>query len=276
VQRLLLIAIGLLAVWDAAAQLRTVEDEGDLLNWYYAATYGTGVYKAGDRTVAVLQIPLTHTLRATTDERYGLRIIAPVSFGFYDYSFEDVFDEGLPTRVGTVSAMPGIEMEMRVSRRWTLRPYIAAGIGLEVGGEESAWLYDAGLRSRFLIGEDRGVELSLLNRLSLAGYDPSGAPREPLSLFAIGLDVLVPTATELAGRPIYLSFTPSYYYYFRKLRFAQFDEPENQLGHEVELAITVSTPKPWTILGIDFDRIGIAARTSDEVSGYRIFTSLPF
>jgi hypothetical protein len=149
-------------------------------------------------------------------------------------------------------------------------------MGWEVGGTESAFIYDLGLRSRFVFANDRGVKFSLLNRLSLAGFDPSGSPNEPLSLFAIGLDVLVPTGTELSGRPLRISFTPIYYYYFRRLKFAEFDDPDNRIAHEVELALTLSTSRPWTIAGMDFDRIGIAMRSSEELRGFRIFTSLPF
>jgi hypothetical protein len=274
--KLLFVAIGLLAAAQAAAQSRTVQDEQDLLNWYYAATYGTGVYTAGDRTVAVLQIPIAYTLRPTTDDRSGLRLNLPVSFGFYDYEFNDVLDQGLPSRVGTVSVMPGIEMDMRVTSRWKLRPYFAAGMGWELSGHESAWIYEAGLRSRFLMIEHRGVDFSLLNRLSLAGFYPSGGPNQPLSLFAVGLDVLVPTGTELYGRPLYISFTPIYYNYFKRLYLPEFDNPDNRIGHETEIAITFSTSRPFTIAGMDFDRLGIALRTSDELSGVRIFTSLPF
>jgi len=86
----------------------------------------------------------------------------------------------------------------------------------------------------------------------------------------------VPTGTELYGRPLYISFTPIYYNYFKRLYLPEFDNPDNRIGHETEIAITFSTSRPFTIAGMDFDRIGIALRTSDELSGVRIFTSLPF
>jgi hypothetical protein len=167
-------------------------------------------------------------------------------------------------------------MEIRVTSRWTLRPYVSAGMGWELDGDESAWIYDVGLRSRFLLAEDRGVELSLLNRLSLAGFDPKGAPNEPLSLFALGLDILVPTGIELFGRPLRVSFTPAYYYYFKRLNFPEFDAPDNRIGYETEFAVALSAARAWTVAGIDFDRIGIAVRTSEDVTGFRLFTSLPF
>jgi hypothetical protein len=50
---------GLLAAPLAPARRRSRASSSseELVNWYYAATFGTGIYTLGDRTVAVLQLP---------------------------------------------------------------------------------------------------------------------------------------------------------------------------------------------------------------------------
>lgn len=267
---------GLLAAPPAQAQQRFVQDRGELINWYYAATFGTGVYTSGDRTVAVLQLPLSYTLRQPEEDRWGLRITLPVSVGFYDYKFDDIFNQGLPKGLSTVSFVPGLELEKQITSRWRLKPYISAGAGWELEGGGQAWIYDAGLRSRFLLGVDKGVEFALLNRLSLAGYDPNDGSRQPLGYFAIGLDIVVPTRAELLKRPVLFGMTPTYYHYFRRLRFAKFDDADNSIGEEFELAVSVLARRPFSILGIEVDRIGIAVRGGEGITGYRLFTSLPF
>ncbi len=270
---------GLLAAPLAQAQqpeLRYVQERQDLVNWYYAATYGTGVYTTGDRTVAVLQLPLSYTLREPEEDRWGMRITLPVSIGFYDYHFDDILDEGLPQGLSTMSFVPGLELEKQITSRWRLKPYVSAGAGWELKGADYAWIYDVGLRSRFRIGEDQDVELALVNRLSLAGYDPNDDSRQPLGYFAIGLDITVPTQAELLGRPVVIGITPAYYNYFRRLRYAELDNPDNSIGEEFELAISVLTRRPLSIAGIEVDRIGIAVRGGEGVTGYRLFTSLPF
>lgn len=123
---------GLLAAPLAQAQqpeLRYVQERQDLVNWYYAATYGTGVYTTGDRTVAVLQLPLSYTLREPEEDRWGMRITLPVSIGFYDYHFDDILDEGLPQGLSTMSFVPGLELEKQITSRWRLKPYVSAGAG---------------------------------------------------------------------------------------------------------------------------------------------------
>jgi len=260
----------------AGAQTRAVEDEQDLINWYYAATYGTGIYSAGDRTVGVLQAPLSFHLRESSEEQWGLRITLPVSFGFYDFDLDEVADNGLPSRVNTLSVVPGIEFEKEVTPRWLLKPYVSAGGGWELGGGESAWIYDVGLRSRYLIGERKRSALSLVNRLSLAGYYPNGGPYEPLSLFAIGFDIEIPIRRPIFNRSIRVSILPAYYYYFKKLGFSEISDKDNTIQEQTELMISLLAKEPYTVLGIDVDRIGIAFRTNEDVSGFSVFTTLPF
>jgi len=260
----------------AHAQTRTVEDEQDLINWYYAATYGTGIYSAGDRTVGVLKIPLSRTLRASSDDQWGLRLLLPVTLGFYDFGLDSVVGDGLPDRIGTFSFVPGIEFEKRVVPRWLLKPYVTAGMGWELDGGGSAVIYDAGLRSRFRLGEHRETAFSLVNLLSLAGYNPSGGPNEPLGLFAIGVDIEAPFPGTLFGRPVVLSVLPVYYYYFSRLSFTEFVDPVNKLHEQAELAVSVLAKQPFKVLGINVDRFGVAIRYNADLQGFRLFTSLPF
>ncbi len=80
-RKLVVAAACLAAIPGVQAQTRTVEDDQELINWYYAATYGTGIYTAGDRTVGVLKIPVSRTLRESGDDQWGLRLILPLTLG---------------------------------------------------------------------------------------------------------------------------------------------------------------------------------------------------
>lgn len=260
----------------AQAQSRAVQDQQDLINWYYAATFGTGVYTAGDRSVAVVQLPISRVLRPVGEGRYGLQLKVPITFGFYDYAFDDAFEGEFPEQVSTVSVMPGLEWEMPVSRRWTLKPYFSGGFGHELSGRESALIYDFGVKSRFLLGKDKGVEFALVNSLTAAGYRPRGGPAQPFGVLAVGIDLVIPTNQVLFGRDAFIGFTPIYYYYFNKIRFAEFNDVDNRLKEQFELALSVMSRKPWSLKYFDVDRVGLAIRTSNEVFGVSLFTSLPF
>ena len=157
-----------------------------------------------------------------------------------------------------------------------MRPYVDGGVGHELAGRESAWIYDFGVKSRYLIGQDNGVEFSLVNSLTSAGYRPRGGPVKPFGYLATGLDITIPTERTLFGREVYIGFTPVYYHYFSHLSFAEFDNAQNRIGEGVELAVSILTRNPWSLKFFDVDRIGLAIRSSGDVTGVSLFTSLPF
>jgi hypothetical protein len=261
---------------QAAGQARAVRDPQDLLNWYYAATFGTGFYTSGDRTVTVVQLPFALGLRTVADDGYGLRLKLPVALGVYDYDFDDVLSGDLPGSLSTLSFLPGLEWELPLHRRWTVKPYFSAGVGKELGGQESALLYDFGLKSRFRLGEDKGVEFALVTSLTAAGYRPRGGPTQPFGVLAVGLDLVIPTQRTLFGREAFVGLTPSYSYYFNKVAFAEFDDADNRLREQFEFAVSLMSRRPWTLKYFDIDRVGLAFRSSGEVFGVSLFTSLPF
>ncbi len=266
----------LLAPANAQSQQGTVSDRQDLINWYYAATFGTGVYTAGDRTVTVLQLPFSRALKSVADDGSGLQFKVSTTLGFYDYNFDSVASGDIPNRVSTLSVLPGFEWEFPLSRRWTVRPYADAGLGQELAGRESAWIYDFGVKSRFLLAQDHGVDFALVNSLTSAGYRARGGPTRPFGYLATGLDITIPTERTLFGRTVYIGFTPVYYYYFGHLSFAEFDDPKNRIGEEAELALSIVTRKPWSLKVFDIDRVGLAIRSGGDITGVSLFTSLPF
>ncbi len=255
---------------------RAVRDPQDLLNWYYAASFGTGFYTSGDRTVTVLQLPYSYSLRQAGDGVSGLRLKLPLTLGVYDYNADSVFAGDLPGNLNTLSFLPGLEWEIPLTRRWNVKPYFSGGFGMELGGDESALIYDFGLRSRYLVGKHQGVEFAFVSSLKAAGYRPQGGPTQPFGVLAIGFDLVIPTDRVLFGRNAYIGFTPSYSYYFNKVGFAQFDDADNRLREQFELAVSVMSRKPWTLKYFDVDRFGLAFRSTNEVFGVSLFTSLPF
>ncbi|HVY08243.1 MAG TPA: hypothetical protein VHB46_19865 [Burkholderiales bacterium] len=266
-----------LSGWSQAQpQTATVKDRQDLINWYYAATFGTGVYTAGDRSVSVLQLPFSHALQTVDEDGVGLKFKLATTVGFYDYDVTSVVHGNVPDRLSTISVLAGLEWEVPVTQKWSLRPYFDGGAGQELEGRESALIYDFGIKSRYVIATDHGVEFALANALASAGYRSRGGPNRPFGYLATGLDITIPTNKQLFGRDVSLGFTPMYYYYFNRFSFAEFDDPNNRVREEFEMALSVVTKKPWSLKFFDFDRFGIAVRSSGDVTGVTLFTSLPF
>jgi hypothetical protein len=272
-----LAALGLLdAASPAAAQTRAAQSEEQLLNWYYGAVFGTGVYRTGDRTVSVLQIPFSHEFQPRTGEQYGLKLNVPVSFGFYDFRFDELLDGQTPHSVSTVSVFPGIEFGIPVADNWLLTPYANAGRGWELSGSDSAWIYAAGVKSRLSHSIGSDSVLSLGNQLTFSGYRPDGAPNQPLGLFVVGLNLEIPTNLELWDHPTRVGYHLIYYYYFSRLPYPRSDNVNNKISEEGEIGISLYAPKPISMKLFDLDRVGLAFRVGGGIQAVRLFFSLPY
>ena len=260
----------------ALAQSRQATSEEQLINWYYAAVFGTGVYRSGDRTVSVVQIPFSHTLQARNGEEYGIKLTLPVSFGFYDFRFNELLDGSVPQSVSTMSVFPGIELDVPVTSNWIVKPYTNVGYAWELSGTQAASIYDLGVKSVVTLPIGTDSQISLGNQLTMSGYKPSGEANQPLGVFVAGLNLEVPTRFQYYDHNVRIGYHLIYYYYFSRLKYAISNNVDNKISEQGEFAISLSTPKPIDFKLFDLDRIGLAFRAGGGVQAVRIFFNLPY
>ena len=275
---LILFGIGMPA---ATAQTKNqVQDAEALINWYYAAVFGTGVYTTGDRTVAVLQIPFAYTLQPYSPGHPGVRLTVPVSFGFYDFSLGNLAHGDIPESVSTASILPGVELETYVLDNWQLKPFAAVGQGWELTGDASALLFHVGLKSRLTFPMGRG-QFMLGNLVSYASYEPEHDVSHPLTRFITGFNFIFPSNGTVMGRPVDFGLHLMHYLYGTHLDFPTVEDVDNTTRQEIEVGFSFSIKKPVSVgaLGqnlFDFDQIGMAFRVGDNVTAVRLFFSLPY
>ena len=277
-----MLALLLPVMWladESGAQTPTTQQassEQQLINWYYGAVFGTGVYRAGDRTVSVLQIPFAHELQEPNDEQWGVRVTAPISFGFYDFTFNQLVTGETPQSVGTISLFPGIETQIPVISNWRLKPYANLGRGWDLSGGDAAWIYATGVRSLFAVPVGSDSEVSLGNQLTFAGYRPKGGPNAPMGVFVAGLNLETPSGLQVQERPALAGVHFMYYYYFKRLRFPTSSNLENTISQQTEIAFSLSVKKPLDFELFDLDRVGLAYRFGGGFRGVSLFFSLPY
>jgi hypothetical protein len=247
-----------------------------LIDWYYAAFFGTGVYRSGDRTVSVLQLPFSKELQPVSQNQWGVSLTFPVSVGVYDYHLEDLLGGKTPHSLSTISLLPGIEAEIPVTSNWTLKPYGSAGQGWDTSEGGAAWIYAGGVKSRLALQVAGGSELSLGNQLTLSGYKPPEAPAQSLGLFVAGLNLSTPSSMTLWNHPASIDYHLIYYYYFNRLLFPVSDNPDNRIAEQSEFGVSLKTHTPVSLKLFDVDRIGIAFRVGDGIQGMRVFFNLPY
>lgn len=250
------------------------QQASELFNWYYAAVYGTGAYKIGEETVGVIRLPMAYNIRKATDTEWGLRLTFPVSAALAEFDLTD-FDLGHVSTVG-LSFLPGVEAEIPLRPGWVVKPFANVGGGWEFQRDTSAMIWSLGASTLYRTELGRKWLLGLGGKLTYAGYDAEGTT-STLAAVSLGIDLGFPVEVEIAGRQALLGAQVVGTKYFNELEFLFPGSPTDDVSHEVEFALTLRTRKPFELLGVPFDRIGLGYRQgSDGLKGVRLVASFPF
>ena len=179
IRRPLLVTIFLLAASPGAAQ----QADTSTVAWAYANYFGTGWYEVGDDSDAfVLRYVYRKRLRepgidAAGRRRMGLEWRLPVTLGLEQFPLADIAGSVDPENFASLSVMPGLWLDLPVTRRWQLRPFAAAGWGTLLDGDDSAWTWWAGMHSELELTDGR-IRTALVNSLTYVGYTPENGPTD--------------------------------------------------------------------------------------------------
>jgi hypothetical protein len=252
----------------------TAQETGDdSIHWAYAAFLGTGWYKLDDnRQVYVLRIPPRWYFRDSSIDESGQRQLGiefhfPLTFGLH--KLEEVEDFVDPDNIGTVSFNPGVEIEYPVTERWHLRAYGHLGWGTDVGSDESAWIYDAGVKSRFSF-KHRNLDWGIVNELFFAGYNASKSDPDSLGGIMAGLDFSHPIKLGSgSGNALKLDWDFSYRWYENDLSFppARADVSQGSIKDLWQIGVAIGKRDgPIKIWFMDFEHMGLSYRFNTDGS----------
>jgi hypothetical protein len=143
---IILLVAGL--AWSFTPAQEVEDSEFDGFNYAYAAVLGSGYYSIEGRRAVILRLPLRTILRQEDDDHWGIRIVYPVTLGWYSLKDDDRLLPDDPTNIGTLSVAPGVEFRRRVTRNWLLKPFLMAGPAKEFATGDMAWLAATGVGSR--------------------------------------------------------------------------------------------------------------------------------
>jgi hypothetical protein len=261
------------ALAQSTAERTTDEAVSSSISYVFATDLGSGVYNLDGRTLQIYRLTYDKELREAAPGKVGVNVDVPITFGFFDFSPIDVISRGIPTRVDSFAAVPGIKLDYLLRDDWHLRPYARAGfsvasssvdgwlwgtgVQLERNGELHGWdtlvrseLAIAGVSYRHDVPDDRFVRLRQGFDLTRALPWHWGRRRPELGLYGI-FDVIVdsPSAPLAGGRnyPI-----------------------------QAEFGFTISTRPRYKIWRFDAPRLGFGYRLAGELSAWRLVIGVPF
>lgn len=261
-----------LALLGLCAPLRAQSLDEQVGHWAYAPYLGTGSYRFDATTdVYAIRVAKRWTLREPLLEddgarRLGLDLRLPVTLGI-ERDRSDVAEDPASDDVNTLSAVPGVEIEIPLSTRVSIKPLVYAGWGTELGGGDSAWIYWTGLRSRVSFGSE-ALRWWLIQSLEVVGFSSRQTSAESLLPLRTGLEFRRPLGDkELGGDQIYLDWSVAYTHHLNEIDFRIGETPVPSLNIDDEWELTLAFSKgerPLKLGRLEFERVGLAYRFDEH------------
>ena len=248
----------------------------DPIHWAYSAYFGTGAYEVegGDPVYVIGAQPGWRWRDAALDEQgnrtIGMEFRVPITVGAHRLEVADSGSTLRSDNVGTLSAVPGVELDIPVTPRWSLKPLVYAGWGTELDGDASAWIYWGGLKSRMRFPGDR-FEWELVNALTYVGYSSDAGRHENLLPLFTGFEFQRPLGSKrIADEQVYLHWHVAYTSYLNEIEIGPVTATAlapTKVANEWEVGAAFSTGNKrlgWWRL--HWDRVGFAYRFSSDGS----------
>ncbi|MCX2982311.1 hypothetical protein EYC98_15720 [Halieaceae bacterium IMCC14734] len=272
------LAAALLMVLSAVATAGTSGTDGGNLHWAYSSFFGTGVYRVGDnKSVTVLNPTARWRYTEADYEQGGERQLGwnfrlPMAVGLHRFDLDDIPGIVDPDNVGSISVTPGVDLDIPVTERWTLRPSANLGWGSLTDGSESAWTYWLGINSRYRFNTGN-LQWALLNSLSYVGYNPSQDRNEDMFPLMTGLEFAYPLPWKLAQNPLEVNWHVTYTVYHNNLDYIvqrqQIVKAVDQWQAGIALGRQGQRLQFWRF---KFDRVGLTFnRAGNDVSGVKLY-----
>jgi len=256
-------------------QAQQVAETG-FANFAFATETGSGIYDIDGRTIQVYTFPFVYGLREAQPRggRPGVKLILPVTVGFYDFGTADLVHLQLPSQIGSLSFEPGVKLDYWLNEAWHLYPYVKAGATWASSSEINAVIWGAGMRSEYRFDALGGAALYGAE-LNYAGvHYHSDLPDDSLTRLRNGVEVRYDLPWSVDQRRTQLGPYAVADYYFTAPA-----APKSGIIAETwqfETGLMLGVKPMWRIYGIDVPRIGIGYRFAGIFSGWRIVFGDPF
>ena len=177
--------------------------------------------------------------------------------------------------MSTLTAVPGVEFDIPMTERWSLRPLAAFGYGAQLDGGSSAWVYWAGVKSRFKFSAD-GFDWAIVNALTYSGYTTAHNDAVVSGVHASSRVLPLLTAFEfdrpiekkIGGEPVHLYWHVGYTDYLAHEPLLLGSRVTSvDINDEWEVGMAFGRGKePLEALRLRWDRVGVSYRFSSDRS----------
>jgi hypothetical protein len=267
---------GLIAIRTACAAETVSTTDTQFASYAFASELGSGIYEISGRTITVYQFEPSYSLReaAPRSHRPGIKLIFPLTVGFFNFQTLDLVHLQLPSSVGALSLEPGVQLDYWLTDAWDVYPYVKAGGTFASSAQVNAVIYSAGVRSDYHFDALDGLGLWRAD-LTYAGVRyHSEVPNDSFTRLrdAVELRHVLPWVFRdhelqvgaYGIADIYLDAPtgPATGISARTLQF--------------EAGLMLNIVPQWQLHGVPLPRIGVGYRAAGVLSGWRLVLGDPF
>ena len=235
-------------------------DEVVSASYAFAHEIGSGVYESGGHALQVYRIPLSRDMD-------GWRLTLPVTVGLLDFRSSDVLQLNLPSGIGSLSVVPGAEVDYQPADNWTVTPFVKAGYTISSKQAPDALQFGTGVRSR--VHYDVADFYTELN-LALAVLR-SAAPDDHFVRLRNGVERVLPGAQDSQWRYAPWVQVDTYLHAPR----SPISGRPSQLV-QTTLGVSAFKQPQRRLVGIPLPALGVAYRIAGEQSGWYLAFGRPF
>lgn len=261
--------------------VRVQASEEDLVaadpNYIYAAVLGTGFYRVEDATLTTVRLPFTYTLKEESLEQAGWKVLLPVVLGYASLDPDDLIDKWIPTSLGTLSFIPGIEYRYQLNEELLLKPFAQVGGGYDF--ENGIWsgLMVAGGRGLWTRSLDSLWRVQLGSSLQWAGgWQEGGAQYSSFGLFELGGDLRRNLPWKLCQRQMNGSIYCRWRQFINEWNLAESPNDPINVDALYEIGVSLGVDRGFDLYGYDLHRVSIGYIWGRDTQAVSFGLSFPF